>query len=131
MSKFFGWWRSPPPNRKNLWQGGVEGGVPTLEEIMASLVAPTTFLQRLLACLNFTLNSEDLFCWSKQKKWTMAAAQIAENHGDEWGLTWYLRWGGYIHQFQPEPTHPIKNISRWVDRENFTCVRLNRIKNSG
>ena len=25
--------------------------------------------------------------------WTMAAAQSAENHGDEWGLTWYLRWG--------------------------------------
>ena len=25
----------------------------------------------------------------------MAAAQAAENHGDEWGLTWYLRWGIY------------------------------------
>ena len=35
---------------------------------MASLVAPITFLQRLLACLNFTLNSEDLFCCYKQKK---------------------------------------------------------------
>ena len=25
----------------------------------------------------------------------MAAAQAAENHGDEWGLTWYLQWGIY------------------------------------
>ena len=25
----------------------------------------------------------------------MAAAQVAENHGDEWGLTWYLQWGIY------------------------------------
>ena len=35
--------------------------------------------------------------------WTMVAAQAAENHGDEWGLTWYLQWNeGYIHQFQTE-----------------------------
>ena len=25
----------------------------------------------------------------------MVAAQAAENHRDEWGLTWYLRWGIY------------------------------------
>ena len=25
----------------------------------------------------------------------MAAAQAAENHGDDWGLTWYLQWGIY------------------------------------
>ena len=50
-----------------------------------SLAASRTLLQRLLACLNFTLDSEDLFCWYKWKKWflwTMAAAQTAENHGD-------------------------------------------------
>ena len=29
----------------------------------ASLAASKTLLQRLLACLNFTLDSEDLFCW--------------------------------------------------------------------
>ena len=59
----------------------------------ASLAASRTLLQRLLACLNFTLESEDFSLWYKQKKWflwTMAAAQAAENHGDEWGLTWYL-----------------------------------------
>ena len=61
-----------------------------------SLGASRNLLQQLLACLNFTLDSEDLFCWYKRKKWflwTMAAAQAAENHDDEWGLTWYLRWG--------------------------------------
>ena len=64
----------------------------------ASLAASRTLLQRLLACLNFTLDSEDLFCWYKWKKWflwTMTAAQAAENHGDEWGLTWYFLWGIY------------------------------------
>ena len=34
----------------------------------ASLAAPRTLLQRLLACLKFTLGSEDLFCWYKRKK---------------------------------------------------------------
>ena len=64
----------------------------------ASLATSTTLLQGLLACLNFTLDSEDLFYWYKWKKWflwTMRAVQAAENHGDEWGL----RDEGYIHQF--------------------------------
>ena len=34
----------------------------------AILAASRTLLQRLLACLNFTLDSEDLFCWYKRKK---------------------------------------------------------------
>ena len=34
----------------------------------ASLAASRTLSQGLLACLNFTLYSEDLFCWYKQKK---------------------------------------------------------------
>ena len=61
----------------------------------ASLAASRTLLQRLLACLNFTLESEDFSLWYKQKKWflwAMTAAQAAENHGDEWGLTWYFWW---------------------------------------
>ena len=33
----------------------------------ASLAASKTLLQRLLACLNFTLDSEELLCWYKQK----------------------------------------------------------------
>ena len=34
----------------------------------ASLAASRALLQQLLACLNFTLDSEDLFCLCKQKK---------------------------------------------------------------
>ena len=34
----------------------------------AGLPALRILLQRLIACLNFTLNSEDLFCWYKRKK---------------------------------------------------------------
>ena len=45
----------------------------------------------MLAYLNFTLESEDWFCWYK----TMAAAHAAGDHGDERGLTWYLQWGIY------------------------------------
>ena len=30
-----------------------------------SLAASGTLLKQLLACLNFTLDSEDLFCWHK------------------------------------------------------------------
>ena len=33
----------------------------------ASLATSRSLLQRLLACLNFTLDSEDLFCWYKRK----------------------------------------------------------------
>ena len=43
--------------------------------------------------LTFTLDFEDLLCRYKRKNfyelWTMAAAQVAENHQDEWRLTWY------------------------------------------
>ena len=70
-----------------------------------SLASSKILLQWLLACLSFTLDSEDLFFWYKRKKWTTTAAQAAENHGDQWGLTWYDE--GHIHQFQPEPIDKI------------------------
>ena len=60
----------------------------------ASLAASRNLLQWLLVCMNFTLYLEDLFCSYKQKKWfiwTIAAAEAAENHEDEWDFTWYLR----------------------------------------
>ena len=63
-----------------------------------SSISFQALLHWLLACLNFTLDSEDLFCWYKWKKWflwTMTAVQSAENHGDEWDLAWYLQWGIY------------------------------------
>ena len=80
-----------------------------------------TILKQLLACLNFILDS-DLFCWYKGTKWflwTMAAAQAAENHGDEWGLTWYLRWG--IYKSKPWNNHQPLNI----DQEWCSFVRRN------
>ena len=33
-----------------------------------SLAASRTLFHQLLPCLNFTLDSEDLFCWCRQKK---------------------------------------------------------------
>ena len=77
-----------------------------------SLTASRTLLQWLLACLNFTLESEDLSFWYKRKKWflwTMAAAQAAENHGDQWGLTWYFRWG--IYTLIPTWTHSQNSLA--------------------
>ena len=79
----------------------------------ASLAASRTLLQRLLACLNFNLDSEDLSFWCKQKKgflWTMAAAQATENHGDKWGLTWYFRWETYTWTLT------------WSDSQNLLAV---------
>ena len=61
-----------------------------------SLAALRTLLLRLLACLNFTLESEDLSFWYKRKKWflwIMTTGQAVESLKDEWGLTWYFLWG--------------------------------------
>ena len=77
--------------------------------VYANFAASRTLLVRLLACLNFTLDSEDLSFWYKWKKWflwTLATPQAAESHGDEWGLAWYFWWGIY-NQFEPELTHKI------------------------
>ena len=48
----------------------------------ASLTASITLLERLLACLRFTLDAEDLFYWYKWKEWflwAMAAGQTTYN----------------------------------------------------
>ena len=79
----------------------------------ASLAASRTLLERLLAYLNFTLDSEDLFCWYKWKKrflWSMAAAQEAEDHKDKWELTAKLRWGIYT------------SIPIWTHSQNSLAV---------
>ena len=47
-----------------------------------------------------------LFCWYKQKK---AAAKAAENHGDKWGLTWYLWWS--IYTLTPTWTHSQNSLA--------------------
>ena len=90
---------------------------PSFREVMdsfvllayASLAASRILLQWLLACLNFTLESEDLsFCYKRKKwfRWTMAAAQEAGNHGGEWGLTWYFLWGIYT------------SVPTWIHSQN-------------
>ena len=109
----------------------------------------TTLLQRLLAFLNFSLDSEDLSCWCKQKKrflCTITAAQAAENYGDEWDVTLYLWWG--IYTSVPTWTHsqnslaiaeaPSLNISfhrtslRWYSSvESIGEFFFVRIKNYG
>ena len=71
--------------------------------------ASRTLLQQLLACLNFTLKSEDLSFWYKEKSdlyelWQQHEQQktmeINEASPD-------IFYEGYIHQFQSEPTHKI------------------------
>ena len=63
----------------------------------ASLATSRILLQQLLDCLNtelyFRFRRFILLVQKKWFLWTMAAAQAAENHGDEWGLIWYLWWG--------------------------------------
>ena len=68
-----------------------------------------TFLQQLLACLNFILDSKDLFCWCKQKTdfyelWQqhkqLKTTEISEAWPDIYDE-------GCIHQLQPECTHKI------------------------
>ena len=39
----------------------------------------------------------------------MAAAQATKNHGDEWCLSWYLRWG--IHTSIPTWTHSQNSLA--------------------
>ena len=79
--------------------------------------------------MNFNLDLEYLFCWHKQKKcflWTMETAQSAENHGDGWGLNWYLD-ERYIHQFQPEPTHKSTSSSRSTEFKDILSWNLSQI----
>ena len=99
------------PTAKFLGSDGIFFNESFVLSAYASLAASRTFLQWLLAYLNFTLNSKD-FCWHKRKKWFLwatvaakVAAKVVENHGDEWSLTWYLRWR--IYTSIPETNHKI------------------------
>ena len=97
----------------------------------ASLAASRTLLQWQLVCLNFTLDSKDLFCWYKRKKWFLwTATRAAENHRNEWGLIWYLRWG--IYTSVPTWTHPHNSLAaaealnlRYPPMEHFSNNRKN------
>ena len=73
----------------------------------ASLAASSILWQLLLACLNFTLDSEDLSWWYKKKRdfyeqWqqhtllkTMDMSEVSPDTYNE----------GYTHQFQLKPSH--------------------------
>ena len=54
---------------------------PSFWEVMSN----GQFFQQLLACLNFTLDSEDLFCWYKQKKWFLNC-DSSTSHWKPWSL---------------------------------------------
>ena len=76
----------------------------------ASSVASRILLQWSLPCQNFTLDSEDLSFWNKQKKsdfyelWQQHKQLKTKEMSEAWPDIFYE---GYIHQFQPEPTHKI------------------------
>ena len=77
--------------------------------VYASLPASRTLLHRVLVCLNFTLDSEDLFCWYKQKSdydelWQHHKLLKTKEMKEIWPGTYNE---GYKPQFQPEPTHKI------------------------
>ena len=63
-----------------------------------------------LSELYFTFRN--LLCWCKWKwfQWTLAAAQAAENHRDEWELTLNLWWGIYT------------SIPTTTESQNFLAV---------
>ena len=46
----------------------------------------------------------------------MVAAQTAENHGDQWDLTWYLRWGIYT------------SIPMWAHSQNLPAAEALSLK---
>ena len=73
-----------------MMQCQINSSCKNMEEIPES--SRLEFLENFLAN-NFPLSDADEKL--QDKLWTMAAAQAAENHGDEWGLTWYSQWGIY------------------------------------
>ena len=83
MAQSWPWGIQVAVKKKRFWE-------PSFREVMQVWQLQEPF------CNNYHtvwLDSEDLFCWFKWKKWTMAAVQAAENRG-EWSLTCYW-WGIY------------------------------------
>ena len=77
MAQSWPWGIQVAVKKKRFWE-------PSFREVMQVWQLQEPF------CNNYHtvwLDSEDLFCWFKRKKWTMAAVQAAENCG-EWSLTW-------------------------------------------
>ena len=77
-------------------------GGPSFWEVIDSFVllgyASLAASRTIIVCLNFTVDSEDLFCRYKWKSDFL-------NHEDEWGLTWYLQLGIYTSILTRTPSH--------------------------
>ena len=75
--------------------------------VCASLATSRTLLQPQITSLcelSFRFRISILLVQTKKWfLWTMAAAKAPENHGDDWGLTWYFPWG--IYKWIPTWTH--------------------------
>ena len=60
----------------------------------------------------------------------MAVAQVAEKHGDEWDLTWYLQWG--IHTYIPTSTQsedslaPVETPNLKISSDGTFLIRSRR-----
>ena len=54
----------------------------------------------------------------KRSLWTMAAAQAAKNHEEEWGSTWYYG-EEYIHEFQPDLPKKFTSSNRSTEFKNI------------
>ena len=77
--------------------------------VYPSSAASGTLLEWLLVFLDFTLNSEDLFYWYKQKVISMNCG-ISTSCWKPWRWVWLdliLKRRDLVHQFQPESTHKI------------------------
>ena len=75
-----------------------------------SLAASRNLLQWSLGCMNLTSDSEDLFCWFKQKNYVHELWQqhkqlkTMEISSEAWPDVYNE---GYRHQLQAEPNHKI------------------------
>ena len=61
--------------------------------------------------------------------WTKTAAQSAENHGHEWGMSWYSRWG--IYTSVPTWTHSQNSLAAaevWNLKisSHWTCLKWSK-----
>ena len=90
----------------------------------ASLAVSRTLLQWMLACLDFTFDSEDLSYWYKQKKsdfyelWQQHKQLKTMETSEAWPDTLDE---GYIHQFQPEATCEI--LLNFLLRQDAEIIR--------
>ena len=88
----------------------------------ASLAVSRTLLQWILACLDFTLDSEDLSYWYKQSDFYELWQQHKQLKTMETSEAWPDTLDeGYLYQFQPEATCEI--LLNFLLREDAEIIR--------